>query len=39
MGERGEGFSGTAIKDSWTKPWGVGIREGGRDGWSGASGG
>ena len=29
----GEGFSGTTIKDTWTKPRGVGIGEGGGDGW------
>ena len=29
-GQWGEGFSGTAIKDTWTKPRGsVGAREGG----------
>ena len=34
MGEKGEGFSGTTIKDSWTKPrWGVGSVEGGGNGW------
>ena len=33
--ERGEGFSGTAIKDTWTKPRGVESGEGGRDGWGG----
>ena len=35
MGERGEGFLGTTIKDTWTKPrWGGGVR-GGRWGWLG----
>ena len=29
-----EGFSGTSIKDTWTKPRGVGSRVGGGDGWS-----
>ena len=34
MGGRDEGFSGTTMKDTWTKPrWG-GIR-GGRRGWLG----
>ena len=28
----GEGFSGTTIKDTWTKPRGVGSGEGGGDG-------
>ena len=33
MGKKGEGFSGTTIKDSWTKPMGrVEAREGGGDG-------
>ena len=37
MGGRAEGFSGTTIKDTWTKPrWG-GIREG-RWGWLGHGG-
>ena len=35
MGEKGEGFSGTTIKDTWTKTRGVESREGGRDGWGG----
>ena len=39
MGGRGEGFSGTTIKDTWTKPRGVEAREGGGDGWGGVSGG
>ena len=35
-GQWGEGFSGTAIKDTWTKPKGrVGAREGGGFGWGG----
>ena len=34
-GETGEGFSGTTIKDTWTKPSGVESREGGGDGWGG----
>ena len=33
MGVRKEGFSGTTIKDTWTKPRGGGIREGGGDAW------
>ena len=33
MGKMGEGFSGTSIKDTWTKPKGVGSRMGGGDGW------
>ena len=32
MGEEGEGFSGTTIKDTWTKPVGVGSGVGGEDG-------
>ena len=28
-----KGFSGTAIKDTWTKPRWVESREGGWDGW------
>ena len=28
-----EGFSGTTIKDTWTKPSGVEAREGGGFGW------
>ena len=38
MGEKGEGLSGTTIKDTWTKPRGggeVGSDEGGGDGWGG----
>ena len=31
-GEKGQGFSGTTIKDTWTKPRRGGIR-GGRWGW------
>ena len=34
MGENVEGFSGTTIKDTWTKPRVSGIR-GGRWGWLG----
>ena len=33
MGEKGDGFSGTTIKDTWTKPRGV--ESGGRWGWLG----
>ena len=35
--ERGEAFSETTIKDTWTKPRGAGIREG-RWGWLGHGG-
>ena len=39
-GGKREGFSGTCIKDPWTKPRGVGSRVGGRDSWGeGSSGG
>ena len=31
----GEGLSGTCIKDTWTKPKGVGSRVGSGDGWGG----
>ena len=34
IGEKGEGFSGTTIKDTWTKPRG-GVSKGGRWGWLG----
>ena len=35
-GQWGEGFSGTTIKDTWTKPRGrVEAREGGGFGWGG----
>ena len=37
MGEKGEGFSGTTIKDTWTKPRGVESGEGGMEGWCGIS--
>ena len=37
MGEKGEGFSGTTMKDTWTKLRGDGIR-GGRCGWLGSGG-
>ena len=33
MGGKGEGFSGTTIKDTWTKPKEVVWRVGGADGW------
>ena len=40
MRGKGEGFSETTIKDTWTKPKGVEAREGGEDGWGvGGSGG
>ena len=32
---RGKGFSGTILKDTWTKPSGVEAGEGNRDGWGG----
>ena len=35
MGGKGKGFSGTTIKDTWTKPRGIGLGEGGKDGWGG----
>ena len=35
MGGRGEGFSGTTIKDIWTKPRVGEAGEGGGDGWGG----
>ena len=35
MGGSGEGFSGTTIKDTWTKPRAVEAGEGGGDGWGG----
>ena len=34
MGEKGEGFLGTTIKDTWTKPNGGRIK-GGKWGWLG----
>ena len=34
-GRRGEGFSGTTIKDIWTKPRVGEAGEGGGDGWGG----
>ena len=33
MGGNGEGFAGTTMKDTWTKPRGVESGEGGGDGW------
>ena len=35
----GEGFSGTTIKDTWTKPRWVQSGEGNGDGWRGSGGG
>ena len=35
MGGKVEGFSGTTIKDTWTKPRGVESGEGGEGGWWG----
>ena len=38
-GLKGEGFSGTTIKDTWTKPRGrVKVGEGGGFGWGGVEG-
>ena len=38
-GQWGEGFSGTTIKDTWTKPRGrVEVEEGGGYGWGGVEG-
>ena len=34
-GERRKDGQGTCIKDTWTKPQGVGSRVGGGDGWVG----
>ena len=39
MGGKGEGFSGTTIKDTWTKPKGVGSSVGSGEGLGGGSGG
>ena len=34
MGEKGEGFTGTVVNDTWTKPRGrVEVGEGGGFGW------
>ena len=35
MGEKGEGFSGICMKDTWTKPKWVGLRMGSGDDWGG----
>ena len=35
MGGKGEGFSGTCIKDTWTKPKGTGSKVGSGDGLGG----
>ena len=35
MGGKGEWFSGTTIKDTWTKPRRLESGEGGEDGWCG----
>ena len=32
-GEKGKGYQRTSIKDTWTKPKGVGMRVRGEDGW------
>ena len=34
MGGNGEGFTGTTIKDTWTKTRGI-VNKGGRRGWLG----
>ena len=34
MGGSGEELSGTCMKDTWTKPKGVGSRVGSGDGWA-----
>ena len=34
-GKKGKGPQGTCIKDTWTKPKGIGSRVGGRDGGGG----
>ena len=36
--ERGKSCGGACIKDTWTKPKGVGLRVGGGDGWGGGNG-
>ena len=38
MGEKGEGFTGTIIKDIWTITRGGWKQGGGREGWGGAEG-
>ena len=38
MGEKGEGFTGTIIKDIWTITMGVETGEGGGEGWGGGEG-
>ena len=38
-GSKGEGFSGTYIKDTWTKPKRVGPKVGSGDDWGRGSGG
>ena len=38
MGKIGDGHQGTWIKDTRTKPNGVGLRVGGGDGWGGGAG-
>ena len=38
MGEKGEGISGTPIKDTWTNPRGAGGIRGGRWEWLGLGG-
>ena len=32
-GKQGKGQQGMCVKDTWTKPKGVGSRVGGKDGW------
>ena len=36
-GKLGKGHQGTCIKDTWTKPKGVGSKVGGGDGWGGGA--
>ena len=38
MGEKGEGFTGTIIKDIWTTTRGVEMGERGGEGWGGGEG-
>ena len=38
MGEKGEGFAGTIIKDTQTITRGLETGEGGREGWNGGEG-
>ena len=38
MGKKGEGFTGTTLKDTWTITRVVETREGGGEGWGGGEG-